>query len=124
MLEVHETARRQNKEVELDQDEKRGPSLCKKHNDTKINGYCETCKELICLNCVVYDGHTDAGHLCADAKKMAEKLRHSIRSSSRSLEEELEKGTNASKDIEKITQSLQENQTKVKHEIMQQKQEI
>ena len=43
-------------------------SYCKKHSGKKLKLYCETCEELICTYCVVFE-HVRPDYICLHLKK-------------------------------------------------------
>ena len=67
-----------------------GPSVrfCFEHPEEELRLYCETCGELVCVQCIMKDGkHHD--HDCAVLKKAFEKYKGEITSSLEPMEEQV-----------------------------------
>ena len=56
----------------------KGKSYCKRHTSKKLKLYCETCEELICTYCVVFE-HVQPDHECSPLEEIAERKREELR---------------------------------------------
>jgi hypothetical protein len=56
----------------------KGKSYCKKHASKKLKLYCETCEELICTYCVVFE-HVRPDHVCSPLEEIAERKREELK---------------------------------------------
>ena len=56
----------------------KGKSYCKKHTSKKLKLYCETCEELICTYCVVFE-HVRPDHECSPLEEIAERKREELK---------------------------------------------
>ena len=56
----------------------KGKSFCKKHASKKLKLYCETCEELICTYCVVFE-HVRPDHVCSPLEAIAERKREELK---------------------------------------------
>ena len=56
----------------------KGKSFCKKHTSKKLKLYCETCEELICTYCVVFE-HVRPDHECSPLEEIAERKREELK---------------------------------------------
>ena len=56
----------------------KGKSYCKKHPNKKLKLYCETCEELICTYCVVFE-HVRPDHVCSPLEEIAERKREELK---------------------------------------------
>ena len=93
------------------QDKTREKSTCKKHENETLKYYCETCKKLVCIDCVLLE-HNKEGHSYLSIEEVAEKKRDLFKSSSNFLNDQLKEGSNALKHIEHVLQELKKNAEK------------
>ena len=63
----------------------KGKSYCKKHSDKKLKLYCETCEELICTYCVVFE-HVRPDHVCSPLEETAQRKREELKTIYQTLE--------------------------------------
>ena len=63
----------------------KGKSYCKKHSSKKLKLYCETCEELICTYCVVFE-HVRPDHFCLPLEEIAERKRKELKTICQTLE--------------------------------------
>ena len=63
----------------------KGKSYCKKHSGKKLKLYCETCEELICTYCVVFE-HVRPDHVCSPLEEIAERKREELKTLCQTLE--------------------------------------
>ena len=63
----------------------RGKSYCKKHSSKKLKLYCETCEEVICTYCVVFE-HVRPDHICSPLEEIAERKREELKTLCQSLD--------------------------------------
>ncbi len=63
----------------------KGKSYCKKHSGKKLKLYCETCEELICTYCVVFE-HVRPDHVCSPLDEIAERKREELKTICQTLE--------------------------------------
>ena len=63
----------------------KGKSYCKKHSGKKLKLYCETCEELICTYCVVFE-HVRPDHICSPLEEIAGRKRKELKTTCRNLE--------------------------------------
>ena len=76
-------------------------SYCKKHSGKKLKLYCETCEELICTYCVVFE-HVRPDHICLPLEEIAERKREELKKKWKGLQETIF-------DTQKQTRSLKEH---------------
>jgi tripartite motif-containing protein 2/3 len=93
---------------------------CTKHEDKILEYYCETCKELCCIDCVVLD-HTKLNHSCVAMREIAQKQKETLESSCTTLDEKLSEGKKALNNICEVKKSLEENAKTAKDQIKEQK---
>ena len=63
----------------------KGKSYCKKHSSKKLKLYCETCEELICTYCVVFE-HVRPDHICSPLEEIARRKRKELKTICQTLE--------------------------------------
>ena len=63
----------------------KGKSYCKKHSSKKLKLYCETCEELICTYCVVFE-HVRPDHICSPLEEIAGRKREELKTACQSLQ--------------------------------------
>jgi hypothetical protein len=96
---------------------------CINHEDKILEYYCETCKELCCIDCVVLN-HTKPNHSCVAMRKITEKQRETLQSSCTTLDEKLAEGKEALNNICVVMKSLERNSKTAKDQIEEQKENI
>ena len=96
---------------------------CIKHDDKILECYCETCKELCCVDCVVLD-HQKSNHSCVPLRQMAQTQRETLQSSCTTLDEKLSEGKKALNNICEVMKSLEKNAKTAKDQIKEQKEKI
>ena len=101
----------------------RSKLYCLKHKDEVLKYYCETCKELSCIDCVVLN-HQKPNHSCVVMREMAKKQRETLQSSCTTLDEKLAEGKKALNNICEVTKSLEKNAKTAKDQIKEQKENI
>ena len=93
---------------------------CMKHRDKLIEIYCETCKELCCIPCLLSD-HQKENHSCVALSELTQKERKTLQSSSSELDRKLSEGKEALNKICYVIKSLKENAISAKYQIMKRK---
>ncbi len=96
---------------------------CMKHKDEVLKYYCETCKELCCIDCMVLN-HQKQNHSCVAVSELAEKQRETLQSSCTTLDEKLSEGKEALNNICDVMKSLEKNSKTAKDQIKEQKENI
>ena len=96
---------------------------CMKHDDKILEYYCETCKELCCIDCVVLS-HQKPNHSCLGIREVAQTRRDTLQSSCTTLDEKLSEGKEALGKIRKVMKSLKENAKMAKDQIKENKDKI
>ncbi|CAB4010913.1 basement membrane-specific heparan sulfate proteoglycan core -like [Paramuricea clavata] len=96
---------------------------CAKHEDKILEYYCETCKELCCIDCVVLI-HTKPNHSCVAMREIKQKQREALQSSCTTLDEKLAEGKKALNNICEVMKSLEKNAKTAKDQIKKQKENI
>ena len=96
---------------------------CMKHKDEVLKYYCETCKELCCVDCVVLN-HQKPTHSCVAMSEMVEKQREILQSSCTTLDEKLSEGKEALNNICEVMKRLEKNAKTAKDQINEQKEKI
>ena len=98
------------------QNKTREKSTCEKHKNETLEYYCETCKKLACIHCVLLE-HNKEGHSYRSTEEVAEKKRELLKSSSNFLNDQLKEGSDALKDMDHVLQELEKNAEKAKDQI-------
>jgi tripartite motif-containing protein 2/3 len=101
----------------------RSKLYCTNHEDKILEYYCETCKELCCIDCVVLN-HQKPNHSCVAMRKITEKQRETLQSSCTTLDEKLAEGKEALNNICEVVKSLEKNAKIAKDQIKEQKENI
>ena len=101
----------------------RSKLYCMKHKDEVLKYYCETCKELSCIDCVVLN-HQKPIHSCVAVTELAQKQRETLQSSCTTLDEKLAEGKEALNNICEVMKSLERNAKTAKDQIEEQKENI
>ena len=96
---------------------------CVKHEGEMLKYYCETCKELCCIDCVVLN-HQKPEHSCMAVSGDAQKQRETLQSSSTILDEKVSEGKDALKNVCDVIKSLERNVKTAKDQIEEQKERI
>ena len=96
---------------------------CTKHEDKELEIYCETCKELCCVHCLL-SFHTKQNHSCVAVNEIAQKQKETLQSSCTTLDEKLSEGKEALKNICEVMKSLEKNAKTAKDQIIEQKKNI
>ena len=106
------------------QDKTREKSTCKQHENETFKYYCQTCKKLACIHCVLLEHNKAEGHLYQSTEEVAEKKRELLKSSSSFLNEQFKEGSDALKHMVHVMQQLEKNAGKAKDHINQHKENI
>jgi hypothetical protein len=101
----------------------RSKLYCMKHEDKILEYYCETCKELCCIHCLVLN-HQKQNHSCVAVSELAQKQRETMQSSCTTLDEKLAEGKEALNNICEVMKSLEKNAKTAKDQIKEQKENI
>ena len=117
MLSVHELGNPES------QGRMRRKLYCLEHEDKILEYYCQTCKELCCIDCVVLN-HTKPNHSCVAMREVAQKQRETLQSSCTTLDEKLSEGKDALNNICEVMKSLEKNAKTAKDQIEEQKEKI
>ena len=96
---------------------------CTEHNEKILEYFCETCKELSCIDCVVLN-HQKSEHSCVAVSKMTRKKAETLQSSCTTLDEKLSEGKKALNNICEVMKSLEKNAKTAKDQIKEQKENI
>ena len=96
---------------------------CTEHQDELLKYFCETCKELCCIDCVVLN-HQKPKHSCVAVSKMAQKQRETLQSTCTTIDEKLSEGKEALNNICEVIKSLEKNAKTAKDQIKKQKENI
>ena len=96
---------------------------CMKHDDKVLEYYCETCKELCCIDCVVLN-HQKPKHSCVGIREVAHTRRNTLQSSCATLDEKLSDGKKALSKICEVMKSLKENAKMAKDQVKENKEKI
>jgi hypothetical protein len=101
----------------------RSKLYCVKHKDKMLEFYCETCKELSCLHCMVLN-HIKQNHSCVSVEEIAQKQREILQGSCTTLDEKLSAGKEALNAVCEVMKSLEANAKDAKAQINAQKDKI
>jgi tripartite motif-containing protein 56 len=101
----------------------RSKLYCMKHKDEVLKYYCETCKELSCIDCMVLN-HQKQNHSCVAVSELTQKQRETLQSSCTTLDEKLAEGKKALNNICEVMKSLERNAKTAKDQIKEQKENI
>ena len=96
---------------------------CVKHDDKILECYCETCKELCCINCVVLN-HQKPNHSCVTIQEVAHTQRNALQSSLGTLDEKLSEGKEALSKICEVMKSLKQSAETAKVQVKENKEKI
>ena len=97
--------------------------FCKKHEDKTLEYYCETCKGLCCIDCVVLN-HQKPDHLCVTVREITQKQKETLQSSCTTLDEKVSEGKKALNNICEVMKSLEKNAKTAKDQIKEEKENI
>ena len=101
----------------------RSKLYCVKHKGEVLKYYCETCKELCCIDCVVLN-HQKPNHSCLAVSEIAEKQRETLGVTCTTLDEKLSERKEALDNIRDKMESLEKNAKTAKGQIKKQKENI
>ena len=101
----------------------RSKLYCVKHKGEVLKYYCETCKELCCIDCVVLN-HQKPNHSCLAVSEIAEKHRETLGATCATLDEKLLAGKEALKNICDKMESLENDTKTAKSKLQKQKENI
>ena len=96
---------------------------CMIHDNKMLEYYCQTCKKLSCIHCLVLY-HQKQNHSCVAVSEVAQKQRETLQSSCSRLDEKLSEGKQALNNICVVMKSLQKNAQTAKDQIKEQKEKI
>ena len=96
---------------------------CMKHKEEFLKYFCETCKELCCIDCVVLNHHKK-DHSCVAVNELAQKQREKLQSSCTTLDEKVSEGKKALKNICEVMKTLEKNAKTTKDQIKEEKENI
>ena len=96
---------------------------CLKHLEKILEYYCETCKELCCIDCVVLN-HQKQNHSCVGICEVAHTQRDELQSSCITLDEKLSEGKKALSKIRDVMKSLKESAKTAKGQVKENKEKI
>ena len=101
----------------------RSKLYCAKHKDKILEFYCETCKELSCMHCMVLK-HTKQNHACVSVEEIEQKQREVLQGSCATLDEKVSAGKEALNAISEVMKSLETDANDAKSQINAQKEKI
>jgi tripartite motif-containing protein 56 len=101
----------------------RNKLYCTKHEDEVLKIYCETCKELCCVDCMLLN-HTKQNHSLVAVSEIAQKQKEALKSSCTTLDEKLSEGKEALNKICEVMESLEKNAKTAKEQLKEQKENI
>ena len=101
----------------------RNKLYCTKHERKMLEIYCETCKELCCIFCLV-SNHREQNHSLVAMNEIAQKQKEALKSSCTTLDEKLAEGKEALNNICEVMKSLEKNAKIAKDQIKEQKENI
>ena len=102
----------------------KGKSYCKKHSSKKLKLYCETCEELICTYCVVFE-HVRPDHICSPLEEIAGRKREELKTACQSLEiNECSETQDLCSKLESTSHNLNQDLEEVKRKIHERKNEV
>ena len=96
---------------------------CMKHTDEILKYFCQTCKELCRIDCVVLN-HTKPDHSCLALGEVAQKQRETLQSSCTTLDEKVSEGKKALNNICEVMKTLEKNAKTAKDRIKEEKENI
>ena len=100
----------------------KGKPRCEKHNKA-LKFYCETCKVLVCRCCIDVN-HARLGHLWFPLADVVVQHKEALKTSSAIFEKQINEAVESSLKIEHAMETLKNNATKAKDDIMQQQQKV
>jgi hypothetical protein len=103
--------------------EMRSKLYCIKHKDKVLEIYCETCKELCCMLCLLLN-HQKRNHSCVAVCEVAQRQRQTLQSSCSTFDEKLTEGKKALSNICEVMECLEKNAKTAKDQIKEQKENI
>ncbi|XP_028396171.1 E3 ubiquitin-protein ligase TRIM33-like [Dendronephthya gigantea] len=96
---------------------------CKQHKENVLEVYCETCKELCCIHCMLLS-HQKPDHSCVAVSEISKNQRETLQSNCATLVEKLSEGKVALKNIAQVMKSLGDNAKTAKEQIREHKKSI
>ena len=96
---------------------------CIKHKTKILEYYCETCRDLCCIDCVVLN-HQKPDHSCVAVNEVAQKQRETLQSSCTTLDEKVSEGKKALNNICEVMKTLEKNAKTAKDQIKEEKENI
>ena len=96
---------------------------CGEHKEEVLKYYCETCKKLCCMDCVILN-HQKPNHSCVPVSDVAQKQKETLQSSCKTLDEKFSEGKEALEIICKVMESLEKNAMSARDTIKEQKKNI
>jgi hypothetical protein len=103
--------------------EMRSKLYCMKHKDKVLEIYCETCKEICCMLCLLLN-HQKQNHSCVAVCEVAQRQRQTLQSSCTTFDEKLAEGKKALSNICEVMKCLEKNAKTAKDQIKEQKENI
>ena len=102
----------------------KGKSYCKKHSSKKLKLYCETCEEVICTYCVVFE-HVRPDHICSPLEEIAERKREELKTICQSIDKNgCPETQDLCSELELTSHNLNQTLEKVKGKIHERKKEV
>ena len=101
----------------------KGKSYCKKHSSKKLKLYCETCEELICTYCVVFE-HVRPDHVCSPLEEIAERKREQLKTNCEDLQLIISNTNEETQSLKKEIKSLNSNFNEKQRLINEKKQQL
>ena len=96
---------------------------CMIHNDKMLEYYCQTCKKLTCVHCLVLY-HQKQSHSLVAVNEIAQKQKETLQSNVAAFDEKLSEGKEALNNICWTMNSLQQSANDAKDQIKEQKEKI
>ena len=96
---------------------------CAKREDEVLKYYCETCKELACIDCVVLN-YQKSNNSCLAVSEIAKKETEALESSCITLDEKVSEGKKALNNICEVMKTLEKNAKTTKDQIKEEKENI
>ena len=96
---------------------------CMIHNDKMLEYYCQTCKKLTCVHCLVLY-HQKQSHSLVAVNEIAQKQKETLQSNVAAFDEKLSEGKEALNNIYEVKKSLEQSAKDAKHQIKEQKERI
>ena len=100
---------------------KEGALYCADHQERELELYCESCEQLICLQCATTE-HT--GHKCTLVKDLLEKCKEDIKASLTPAKEQLSAVIKASEQVKSQTHKITDQHATLKAKIIQDREQL